>query len=205
MDLFSLFALSFALFILAASPGPGVFATVARALASGFQPALFLIAGIVMGDILYLLFAVFGLYTIAQVLGDLFFVARFFAGAYLVWLGIKIWSSGPSSLKPDATGNEKSFFKNFLGGLFITLSNPKVILFYCGFLPTFVDLSVLNPLDMGAVIGIVTLVIGGVLILYAFLAASARRLFEGETALRRLNRAAGGVMISTGIVMAGGS
>ncbi len=50
MGLVSLISLSTAMLILAASPGPGVFATVARSLASGFRPALGVILGIVLGD-----------------------------------------------------------------------------------------------------------------------------------------------------------
>ncbi len=37
-----------AMLILAATPGPGVFATVARSLSSGFKAALPLIAGIII-------------------------------------------------------------------------------------------------------------------------------------------------------------
>jgi threonine/homoserine/homoserine lactone efflux protein len=38
--------------VLAASPGPGVFATIARALASGFRPSFAVICGIVLGCVL---------------------------------------------------------------------------------------------------------------------------------------------------------
>lgn len=37
---------------------------------------------------------------------------------------------------------------NFLGGLSITLGNPKVILFYLGFLSTFVALETLSIVDI---------------------------------------------------------
>ncbi len=54
MSLLSIFSLAIAMFILAATPGPGVFATISRSLASGFVPSLAVIAGIVMGDIIFL-------------------------------------------------------------------------------------------------------------------------------------------------------
>ncbi len=80
-----------AMLILAASPGPGVFATVARALSSGFRPAVGVIAGIVAGDIIFLGLAVFGLSVIAQAMGEFFFIIKIVGGAYLIWLGLKMW------------------------------------------------------------------------------------------------------------------
>jgi threonine/homoserine/homoserine lactone efflux protein len=77
-----------------------------------------------------------------------------------------------------------------------------VILFYCGFLPTFLDLSVLTIIDLTLVMAIITLVLSAVLITYAFLASRARRVFTNDRAVKRLNRAAGGVMIAAGVAIA---
>ena len=98
--------------------------------------------------------------------------------------------------------NTHSRWGNFATGLAITLSNPKVILFYCGFLPTFLDLSALTLIDLVIVVTIITIVLGCVLGTYAFLASRARRMFTNQQALRRLNRAAGGVMVATGVAIA---
>lgn len=191
-----------AVLILAASPGPGVFATVARALASGFRPALGLICGIVLGDIIFLLFAAFGLSMVARVLGNLFFIVKICGGAYLIWLGIKIWLKDPEPLSDASDSNNRSRWGNFVSGLVITLSNPKVILFYCGFLPTFLDLSTLTVVDLAIVVGIITMVLVGVLGTYAYLASRARKIFTRKRSVRRLNRAAGSVMVAAGVTIA---
>ena len=188
--------------VLAASPGPGVFATTARAMASGFRPALAVIWGIVLGDIIFLLFAAFGLSMVARVLGNLFFMVKICGGAYLVWLGIKIWLQKPELAQRQQESANRSIWGNFASGFVITLSNPKVILFYCGFLPTFLDLSALTIVDLALVVAIITLVLSGVLITYAFLASRARQLFTNKRAVKRLNRAAGGVMVAAGVAIA---
>lgn len=59
-------SLALALLVLAATPGPGVFATVSRAMASGFLPALPVVAGIITGDLVFLLLAVLGLSFLAH-------------------------------------------------------------------------------------------------------------------------------------------
>ncbi len=203
MTLYSAFGFALAMLILAASPGPGVFATTARAMASGFRPALAVIWGIVLGDIIFLMFAAFGLSVVARVLGNLFFIVKIGGGAYLVWLGIKIWlqKPEPGQVRQQAAIS-RSKWGNFASGLIITLSNPKVILFYCGFLPTFLDLSALTIVDLALVVVIITAVLSGVLITYAYLASRARKIFTRETAVKRLNRAAGGVMIAAGVAIA---
>ncbi|CAB1060464.1 hypothetical protein D1BOALGB6SA_5230 [Olavius sp. associated proteobacterium Delta 1] len=202
MTLYSAFGFVVAMLILAASPGPGVFATTARAMASGFRPALAVIWGIVLGDIIFLLFAAFGLSMVARVLGNLFFLVKICGGAYLVYLGVKIWLQKPELAQGHQNSASRSTCGNFASGLVITLSNPKVILFYCGFLPTFLDLSALTVIDLALVVAIITTVLSGVLITYAYLASHARRIFTNERSVKRLNRTAGGVMVAAGVAIA---
>ncbi len=202
MTIYSAIGFSVAMFVLAASPGPGVFATIARALASGFRPSLAVICGIVLGDVIFLLFAAFGLSMVAQVLGNLFFIVKICGGGYLIWLGVRIWFKKPEPVTANQNLNIHSQWGNFGSGLVITLSNPKVILFYCGFLPTFLDLSALTLIDLVIVVTIITIVLGCVLGTYAFLASRARRMFTNQQAVRRLNRAAGGVMVAAGVAIA---
>ncbi len=212
MNLTSIISLSVAMLILAASPGPGVFATVARSLASGFRPALAVITGIVIGDIIYLMFAIWGLSIVAQTLGELFVVVRICGGIYLFWLGLKIWFSKPlekeAKTKTETgtgTGQLKAQHSqsgNIISGLLITLSNPKVILFYCGFLPTFIDLSILKGIDILLIVCVITIVLSSVLTIYAYMASHARLIFSSPRAIKRLNRSAGGVMMATGIAIA---
>ena len=202
MTIYSAIGFSVAMLVLAASPGPGVFATIARALASGFRPSLAVILGIVLGDVIFLIFAAFGLSIVAQALGNMFFIVKICGGAYLIWLGVRIWLKKPEPVSENQNQNIHSHWGNFASGLVITLSNPKVILFYCGFLPTFLDLSALTLIDLVIVVTIITVVLGCVLGTYAFLASRARRMFTNQKAVRRLNRAAGGVMVAAGVAIA---
>ena len=202
MTIYSAIGFSVAMLVLAASPGPGVFATIARTLASGFRPSLAVICGIVLGDVIFLLFAAFGLSMVARALGNMFLIVKICGGAYLIWLGVRIWFEKPRPVTPNQNVNTHSRWGNFATGLVITLSNPKVILFYCGFLPTFLDLSALTFIDLVIVVTIITIVLGCVLGTYAFLASRARRMFTNQQAVKRLNRAAGGVMVAAGIAIA---
>lgn len=202
MNAANLISLALAMLVLAASPGPGVFTTVARALASGFRSALMVILGIVLGDLIFLLFAMFGLSMIARNLGEFFIIVKVCGGVYLIWLGCKLWIKDPATRALEHDSQPCNWSGHFLSGLLVTLSNPKVILFYCGFLPTFLNLSTLRLLDGILVVIVVTGVLGSVLTTYAFLASHARHLFRKGGAVRWLNRATGGMMVATGVAIA---
>ncbi len=200
MTIFSILGLAGAMLLLAITPGPGVFATVARALASGFKHASLVVAGIVVGDLIFLLLAIYGLSAMADVLGSFFTVVKYLGGTYLIWIGYKIWTAEPNKTVIEGV-KELSWKSNFFSGLAITLGNPKVILFYLGFLPTFVNLSALSTFDVVIIAIVVSVVLGGVMLGYAYSATRAKQLFKSEKTERKMNRIAGGVMMTTGTVL----
>lgn len=197
MSLINMLAFSGAMFLFALSPGPGLFAIISNALSLGFKNTSFLVMGMVMGDIIFLLLAIFGLSAIASILGDFFIIVKYIGGAYLLYLGYKILTSKEEDTNIKGI-EELSWKKNFIAGLFITLSNPKVIFFYLGFLPTFINLETLTYIDIVIVATIVTIILGGVLLGYAYSASSARKLFKNKSSKRKMNIVAGSVMVTAG-------
>lgn len=200
MSIYSLTALAGAIFILAVTPGPGVFAVVARSLASGFSHSAVVVAGIVFGDLVFLLLAGYGLSAMADLLGDLFSLVKYGGALYLIYLGLRIWFSQPESSGIQADGTA-SWKRNFTSGLVITLGNPKVILFYLGFLPTFLDLQHLTDREILLAAAVVGTVLAMVLLGYGYAADRARILFTGRRSLKNLNRCSGTVMISGGLLI----
>ena len=65
-------AFAAAMFVLAVTPGPGVLATVSRTLVIGFRPSIPFMAGLILGDLVYLLLAIYGLSFAARSMGNLF-------------------------------------------------------------------------------------------------------------------------------------
>ena len=200
MDFLTILAFSGALFIFMASPGPGTFAVVARALGSGFSHAFSMSLGMVLGDLVFLLMAIFGLNVIAQIMGDVFVLVKYIGGIYLIYLGIKIFRSKPSS-KTIQSSKGKSLVKDFISGFLVCISNPKVILFYLGFLPAFVNLSTLTTSDIFLVsflvVFILTIVLGG----YSYFASKAREVIKKPRTQTMMNRFAGSIMFGAGTAL----
>ncbi|WP_434044954.1 MULTISPECIES: LysE family translocator [Sorangium] len=188
------------LLVLAVVPGPSDVAVVARSAASGFTSALFMVGGIVAADLVFIVLAVYSLTAIAGAMGGLFDLARYACAAYLVWTGIGFWRARADAV-PARETTKASRFSAFLGGFFLTLSDPKAILFYMGLFPAFLDLSRVSLVDTAVVMSIATGVVGGVKLVYAHTANRARLFFENSRARQRLNITAGAVMIGTGVYL----
>lgn len=163
-----------ALAIAAAIPGPGITVIVARALGSGLLPALAMTAGVVLGDVVWLTAVVAGLALVAQAFGAAFMVVKWLGVAYLVWLAWKFWSAGISAEDVAAKRGPRSALSNFLGGLTLTLGNPKTMVFYIAILPTIIDLHAVGLADYAVLAAVTVVVLTLVLVPYAALASRAR-------------------------------
>ena len=200
MDFLAYLVFSSTLFVLMASPGPGTFAVMARGLGSGFTHAFSMGLGMVLGDLLYVLVAIFGLSAIANMMGDIFVVIKYIGGGYLIYLGLKIFLSKPSS-KSIKSFKSDSYVKDFISGFLICISNPKVILFYLGFLPTFVDLNNLSAKDITLISFIVVALLTIVMAGYSYFSAKAREAMKKPKAQTIMNRFAGSVMFGAGVTL----
>jgi len=195
----NLVALAGATLLLATTPGPGVLACVSRAITSGFRQAAMLALGIVVGDLVFLILAVYGLAALAKMFEPLFLIARYGGGIYLIWQGLRMWRQAtPARMaKPDCTAH----ISCLISGLLVTLSNPKAIVFYLSFIPAFFQFEALETVDMLAIVATVTSIVMTVLLSYSMVACQARRLFQGETGFSRLRKGSGTVMISAGVAL----
>ena len=194
----------FAIFILCITPGPGVFAILSRALLSGASACFSLALGMVISDVIYLVLACYGLAALAEHWSEAFTVVRVAGAGYLIYLGVKMWRATRQQNHCEIGLKEKSRL-SFLQGFIISASNPKVILFYIAFLPTFMDLSALSRGDIiiAAFLTLIGLMVG--LMMIAIGASSTRRYIHSPRGQKALNRTSGGIMIGAGAYLASSS
>ncbi len=199
MSLESSLTFFLAILIFGITPGPGVFALLARGMTLGSKQCIPLAFGMTISDVIYLIFACLGLATIAHNYAFLFEVIRILGALYLFYLGYKMFTA--SIEIEDTQKNEtvkKDFVLAFIQGFLISASNPKVILFYIAFLPTFLDIKSLDARDIIWVsfLTIIALMIG--LMFVSILANKAKKLLKSKKSLKRLNYTAGSIMVAAG-------
>lgn len=201
MDMTTLIAFAAAFFVFAASPGPDNMTIVARTVTHGAPSGIAYGLGTVAGILIFLTLAAFGLSLIAQEMGVAMTVLRYGGAAYLIWMGVKMWTAPAVVPELQPVSERRGLFSIFLTGFVLNLGNPKMPLFYVALLPNIVgaSLTVDHLAALAAVILCVeVVVIGG----HVLLAVRARKLLRSERIVRRVNRVAGGVMIGSGVAVA---
>lgn len=198
MSLASLMTFALALLVAAGAPGPGIAAIVARVLGRGTQGAIAFTAGMAIGDVVWLTCAVLGVAALAQSFSEVFLAVKYAGALYLLYLAWKMWTSPVTAqeVTQQAQPPRERPSRLFLGGLSVTLGNPKVVIFYLALLPNLLDLRHITPLGYAEVVGITLAILAVVFGAYILLAARARKLLASRRAMKLLNR-------STGVVMAG--
>lgn len=183
--------------LLALVPSVSVLAVSARAATSGFRHGVYVTLGIIAGDTIFIVLAIFGLHLLAEAMGDSFVFIKYIGGAYLIWLGIRLWRSAAGATAGQAHA-DTSTTSSFITGLLITLGDQKAILFYLGFFPAFMDLKALTLLDTLIVIAIAAVAVGGVKLGYAWTASRAGAIISPRMGLM-MNRVAGALLLAVGM------
>jgi threonine/homoserine/homoserine lactone efflux protein len=183
---------------LALLPGPFVTLVIANGLRHGTRAALTNILGAQAGLAIIIGIVAIGLTTLMATMGYWFDWVRFAGAAYLAWLGIKLIRAPVAGVKADAPPPRGGFF---LQGFVVTLSNPKVLVFFGAFIPQFMDLSQ-DHVSQVALLGVTFMITGAITdSVYALLAGRARLFFSARRT-RLLSRISGGFMIGGGIWLA---
>lgn len=184
-----------ALGLAAMIPGPGMTALVARSVSGGAVTGFSMLSGLILGDLIYLSFAVFGLAVVAHNYGALFTVIRWGAAIYLSWLAWQFWFYVPKAIDIDQKVNRRELASAWFSGLTITLGNPKTIAFYLALLPLVISLDAISLQTWGLMLVPLTifvlLVVGAVFILGA---VKVRHLLASTHAQTLLFKSAGVIM-----------
>lgn len=206
MSLQLLLAYSLIAWLTAATPGPAVLLALRNGATRGFRAGLLSTLGNQVGLLLLAGASILGLGVILHTSAWLFTLVKWVGAAYLVYLGTRmLLSSGgldmAGATRGDAAPSGDAQMLRL--GLWVSLTNPKAILFFGALFPQFVQtdqpllpqFATLVALSMGASVSC--------LLSYVWLASRARRWLQRPKAALWINRVAGSVFIGFGLVLAG--
>jgi threonine/homoserine/homoserine lactone efflux protein len=188
----------FGMVVLAATPGPGVFASMAKASTAGFIASLYLIAGLAVGDMIFLNLALLGLSALAKLLGPFFISIKIIGGVYLLYMGVMMYRSVDFQAGKNADHVEPRY-RTFFSGLLVSLGNPKPILFYASVLPTIININEVTIIDacvmMVVIASVSFIVVGG----YCYFASLTHKIQMSPAVVARINKSAGFVLMAVGL------
>lgn len=149
--------------LLALTPGPDVLLVIATAAKSGFKSAFKLVLGFATGCVFHTLLMVAGVTVLIAKTGWAIQVITVLGACYLMYLAYQTWRHRSDQLKVDEVVAEPDFMR----GVIMNISNPKVLLFFLALFPQFANLSEPGAesrlLVLGLIFALVTVVVFGAL------------------------------------------
>ncbi len=186
-----------AILLFLALPGPGTFALLTSTGKGGFRAGAGATLGVILGDQVLLWLAVAGVAALLAANPLLFKAVQWLGAAYLGWIGLKLLCAKPGAASPIRIEPHHYARQAF----FITLLNPKAIVFYMAFFPLFIDPATHRGATTFAAMALTIAVITAVycLVLCAFASALTAHVRAHQRLARRLERLAGVFLIGFGI------
>lgn len=185
-SLLSVFLL--ASFVLAVTPGPGVYYIVARSVAQGRRSGLASVAGVAVGNFGNAVAASLGLAALFAASALAFSMVKYAGAAYLIYLGIQALRAKPATTASDAP-EAAPLWPIFRDGFVVALLNPKTAIFFTAFLPQF-----MTPNASASTALIQALSLSALFVLMAAVTDASYAFLAGAIAPRlATSKAAGGV------------
>ena len=193
-----------AAFVLAITPGPGIFYVAARTLSGGRAEGVASSLGTGLGGMVHVVAGGLGVSALVLASAEMFTALKLIGAAYLVWLGLRTFQSarqealGPNrGLAAPAIGTPRAFRE----GVLVEALNPKTAAFFLAFIPQFVEPAAGYIAVQFVVLGTISVGLNTAADLVVAFAASGIR--EGAAArpalVRRLREASGAAMVALGI------
>jgi len=182
-------------------PGPGTLAILGATARDGLRGGLGAVLGTLLGDFLYMLAAVLGLAAVLATYPLAFAALRWFGIGYLVWIGITFLRAG-SAADPDGNASLASWRSHFRRAFAVSLTNPKVVMFFMAFFPLFLRADA-KPLTLGLLmlhVTVLSFLYQAALVLAGNLVA--RRLAKFPAVRTFATRLAGVALIGFGVRLA---
>ena len=186
-----------AILLFLALPGPGTFALLTSTGHGGLRAGAAATLGVIVGDQVLLWLAVAGVAAQLAANPKVFGLVQYAGAAYLAWIGLKLILAEPGAASPIRIEPHHYARQAF----FITLLNPKAIVFYMAFFPLFIDPTQHRGLPtfaaMAVTIAVITAAYG--LLLCAFANAVSAYVRTHRRLAQGLQKLAGVCLIGFGI------
>ena len=157
-------------------PGAGTLAIVNATARRGVHAGLSAVLGTLVGDAVWMVGSALGLAAVMQANPMVFTALQWFGVAYLLWMAWGLLRSGRSELFSEAVA--VSLWQYARQAALVSLTNPKVMLFFVAFFPLFLrhDSGALTLFVMMVHVSLISLLYQAGLVLLGHWVA---RVFEG--------------------------
>ena len=190
-----------AAFVLAITPGAGIFYVLARTLAGGRRAGVQSSLGTFVGGLFHVMAAALGVSAVLAASALAFRTVKYAGAAYLVWLGIRMILSRNEEMPGKTEAPKGNALRQ---GILTEALNPKTALFFLSFIPQFIAPERGHVFWQFVVLGICSVTMNTAADLFVvYLAAPLEKKLKSSAKFRRNQKVASGVgMIGLGAYVA---
>jgi len=197
MDFAATLTLAIAVMGLSMKPGPGMMTIMSRTLSQGMPACFIYMLGVNIVNMFFLSLVLAGLHFAENDLLFLSILVKALAAVYLIYIGVKGLQHPDVDLNLKE-GKVERLFDNLSASIVLTLSNPLVILFFAGILPSVLHVPEMTWQDVLIIAGVLIVVETGVAVAYCLPLAFSRHFFTPKL-MKNINIGASIVIIIIGL------
>ena len=166
-----LISFTIASFLLALAPGPDNFFVLTFSAKYGKTLGVLFVLGLVCGCFIHTSLVAFGVSALIINNSLLLSILKYISAIYLLFVAIKVYKSDNKIKDFKDPKYEVNKFKVFINGFLMNILNPKVLIFFLAFFPTFIFSDSISPV-------IQFYILGGIFMLITFIVFSSIAFFS---------------------------
>ena len=166
-----LISFAIASFFLALAPGPDNFFVLTFSAKYGRTLGILTVSGLVCGCFIHTSLVAFGVSALIINNSFLLSILKYLGAIYLLFVAIKVYKSDNEIKDLKDSKYEVNKLKVFINGLLMNILNPKVLIFFLAFFPTFIFSDSISPV-------IQFYILGGIFMLITFIVFSSIAFFS---------------------------
>ena len=166
-----LISFAIASFFLALAPGPDNFFVLTFSAKYGRTLGVLFVLGLVCGCFIHTSLVAFGVSALIINNSLLLSILKYIGAIYLLFVAIKVYKSDNEIKDLKDSKYEVNKLKVFINGLLMNILNPKVLIFFLAFFPTFIFSDSISPV-------IQFYILGGIFMLITFIVFSSIAFFS---------------------------
>ncbi len=166
-----LISFAIASFFLALAPGPDNFFVLTFSAKYGRTLGVLFVLGLVCGCFIHTSLVAFGVSALIINNSLLLSILKYIGAIYLLFVAIKVYKSDNKIKDFKDPKYEVNKLKVFINGFLMNILNPKVLIFFLAFFPTFIFSDSISPV-------IQFYILGGIFMLITFIVFSSIAFFS---------------------------
>jgi len=205
MTLEFLLIYSVTIFVASIVPGPSMLLALTHGMKYGAKRTIASALGNVSITLLQAAVSIAGLGAVLLASESLFNIIKWAGAAYLIFMGLSMWLSTDIKVTEQSeshTSPKEPLRKMYIQAAFVTVGNPKAIVFFTAIFPQFIDPNAAYIPQFGMLMGTGVVIAFGCFMLYAISGQKIVALFAKAAIGKYINRVIGGTFIGAGIGLA---